>query len=163
MTPPSLEPSTSTGRSTRSGSPCRTTPVTTSDTPEQVWAPAYDNVDAVRPGADVAELLDLLTWWLPGMRVVVWTDDPTRRPAALRRCLRLPDHSVRQPPPPGSILDELEPAYEQERIDLKRLRGRLALRNDDVKGAWPPLEKATGRQGRTARLATDLASVACTK
>ena len=46
--------------------------------PEHVWAPAYDAHDAVRDGAWVAELTDLmdLTGWPPGMRVIVRKERP---------------------------------------------------------------------------------------
>ncbi len=46
--------------------------------PEHVWAPAYDADGKVRPGADVAELTDLLTLtgWPPGMRVIARRERP---------------------------------------------------------------------------------------
>ncbi len=46
--------------------------------PEQVWVPAYDADGQVRPGADVAELTDLLslTGWPPGMRVIARRERP---------------------------------------------------------------------------------------
>lgn len=46
--------------------------------PERVWAPALDAHDAVRDGAWVAELTDLmdLTGWPPGMRVIVRKERP---------------------------------------------------------------------------------------
>ncbi|NLT57186.1 MAG: IS1380 family transposase [Actinomycetales bacterium] len=46
--------------------------------PQQVWAPAYDADGQVRPGADVAELTDLLdlTEWPPGMRVIARRERP---------------------------------------------------------------------------------------
>ena len=46
--------------------------------PEQVWTPAYDADGAVRHGAYVAELSDLLdlTSWPPGMRVIARKETP---------------------------------------------------------------------------------------
>ncbi|MHA3947383.1 IS1380 family transposase [Cellulomonas bogoriensis] len=46
--------------------------------PEHVWAPAYDAHDAIRDGAWVAELTDLmdLTGWPKGMRVIVRKERP---------------------------------------------------------------------------------------
>ncbi len=46
--------------------------------PTKVWAPALDAHDAVRDGAWVAELTDLmdLTAWPPGMRVIVRKERP---------------------------------------------------------------------------------------
>lgn len=46
--------------------------------PEHIWAPAYDGDGAVREGAWVAELTDLLdlTGWPPGMRVIARKERP---------------------------------------------------------------------------------------
>jgi len=46
--------------------------------PQDVWTPAYDAVDAIRDGAWVAELTDLLdlSTWPPGMRVIVRKERP---------------------------------------------------------------------------------------
>ena len=46
--------------------------------PEEVWAPAYDAEGKVRPGADVAELTDLLTLtgWPPRIRVIARRERP---------------------------------------------------------------------------------------
>jgi hypothetical protein len=46
--------------------------------PDDVWTPAYDAVDALRDGAWVAELTDLLdlTGWPAGMRVIVRKERP---------------------------------------------------------------------------------------
>lgn len=46
--------------------------------PEQVWATAYDADGKARPGADVAELTDLLTLpgWPPRMRVIARRERP---------------------------------------------------------------------------------------
>lgn len=46
--------------------------------PAQVWTPAYDAERQVRPGADVAELTDLLDLktWPPGMRVIARRERP---------------------------------------------------------------------------------------
>lgn len=46
--------------------------------PEQVWSPAYDADGKARPGADVAELTDLLTLtgWPPRLRVIARRERP---------------------------------------------------------------------------------------
>lgn len=46
--------------------------------PDDVWTPAYDAIDALRDGAWVAELTDLLdlTGWPAGMRVIVRKERP---------------------------------------------------------------------------------------
>ena len=62
--------------------------------PEHVWAPAYDAHDAVRDGAWVAELTDLLnlTNWPKGMRVIVRKERP--RPGAQLTITDIDGHRI---------------------------------------------------------------------
>lgn len=65
--------------------------------PAQIWTPAYDADGAVRDGAWVAELTDLLdlSHWPVGMRVIARKETSSRRPTPPDRRRRSPNHRVR--------------------------------------------------------------------
>lgn len=82
--------------------------------PTQVWTEAYDAHDAVRDGAWVAELTDLLdlTGWPKGMRVIVRKERP--HPGAQLRITDIDGHRITafvtntKPGGPGTQLADLE-------------------------------------------------------
>ena len=117
--------------------------------PKDVWTPAYDAHDAIRDGAWVAELTDLLdlTSWPQGMRVIVGKERP--HPGAQLRITDVDGHRITafatntRTGGPGTQLPDLElrqrrRARCEDRIRVSKDTGlnNLPLQGFDQNRIW---------------------------
>jgi len=107
--------------------------------PEDVWTPAYDAHDAIRDGAWVAEITDLLdlSGWPKGMRVIVRKERP--HPGAQLRITDIDGHRITafatntHPGGPRTQLPDLELRHRRR----ARCEDRIRIAKDTGLGNLP--------------------------